>query len=195
MSNLHASSANATPTLGQSAYSLGGLSVECYFDCDYRLLQREEWRSEGSCLSTIAQCVLNSVPTLAVMPIASAPQNITRSAPFTTAAPPARAATPPRRARKIKDIPATNGIKTRCGARLEIRRGSPAPTAKLTADVSAAWIGRALRTSVMPSSSRACACNALWAISCCATCFASAGQDRDPRKLLPAPDVHPSDLL
>ena len=52
--------------------------------------------------------------------------------------------------------------------------GSAAPTAKLAADVIAAWIGRALSVSEMPSSSRACAPSASCAISCSATCFASA---------------------
>ena len=71
--------------------------------------------------------------------LAAAPQSSTRNAPFTTAAPPARI-----RSWNIFDLSCSSwrsrciGIKTRCGARLEMRRGSPAPTAKLTADVSAA---------------------------------------------------------
>ena len=56
-----------------------------------------------------------------------------------------------------------------------INSGSAAPTAKLAADARAAWIGRALIASVMPSSSRACAPNASCFINCSATCVASAG--------------------
>jgi hypothetical protein len=46
-----------------------------------------------------------------------------------------------------------------------IESGSAAPTAKVDAEVSAAWTGRAVVTSEMPSSSRACAPSASFAIS------------------------------
>lgn len=53
--------------------------------------------------------------------------------------------------------------------------GMAAPTEKLAADVKLLEIGRALSVSEIPSSSRACAPSASWAISCSATFVASAG--------------------
>jgi mannan endo-1,4-beta-mannosidase len=51
--------------------------------------------------------VPNSAPTPAVTAIANAPQNVTRTAPAATPAPPTRAAIPPKSARKINDVPDT----------------------------------------------------------------------------------------
>lgn len=51
--------------------------------------------------------VPKSAPTPAVIPMARAPQNVTRIAPAATPAPPTRAATPPRRARKNREAPET----------------------------------------------------------------------------------------
>ena len=50
-----------------------------------------------------------------------------------------------------------------------------AGVAGLAAEVSAAWMGRALSVSEIPSSSRACAPRASWSMSCSATFFASSG--------------------
>ena len=50
-----------------------------------------------------------------------------------------------------------------------------APTMKLAAEVHAAWTGLAVVASEMPSSSRACAPNASFAMSCRATSRASVG--------------------
>ena len=50
-----------------------------------------------------------------------------------------------------------------------IANGSDAPTEKVAADVSAAWTGRAALISESPSSSRACASSASFAISCSET--------------------------
>src|SRR5450631_3007337 len=119
--------------------------------------------------------VPNSAPTPAVNAMASAPQNVTRIAPTVIPAPPARAASPPRMARNTSEVPETRGIRPAAGAMAVTRRGMAAPMAKLPADANAAWIGRARRVSEIPSSSRACAPIASWAINCSATCFASEG--------------------
>ena len=94
------------------------------------------------------QAVLNSEPAHANLPkrapmpavtaIASAPQNVTRHAPFVTLAPPARAANPPRYARNSRDTPATKGTRLVAGTMTTVRSGMAAPTANVLADVSAA---------------------------------------------------------
>jgi hypothetical protein len=96
----------------------------------------------------------NSAPTPAVIAIASAPQKVTRHAPIRTPAPPARAATAPNKARKKNAVADIHGIRLCAGANVVTASGSAAPTAKLAADASAAWTGRALWSSEMPSSSR-----------------------------------------
>ena len=58
--------------------------------------------------------------------------------------------------------PAAPGGRRRAAARRRRR--------SVAAEASAAWIGRARERSEMPSSSRACAPSASWAISCSATC-------------------------
>jgi hypothetical protein len=79
--------------------------------------------------------VPNSDPTPAVNAPASAPQNVTRIAPIVTPAPPAYAANPPRNA---SDVPETRGIRPAPEAMTVTKRGMAAPTAKLSADASAA---------------------------------------------------------
>ena len=95
--------------------------------------------------------VPNRAPTPAVVPMASAPQNVTRIAPCATAAPPARAAKAPKSARNRSEAPETKIIRVVSGANAPTNRGIAAPTAKLPADENAAWIGRARRLSEMPS--------------------------------------------
>jgi hypothetical protein len=109
--------------------------------------------------------VPNKAPTPAVSPMASAPQNVTRIAPRAKPAPPTPAANAPKSARNSSEVPGTSRIRLLSGAKVLVRRGIAAPTAKLRADANAAWIGRARRVSVMPSSSRACAPIASWAMS------------------------------
>ena len=59
--------------------------------------------------------VPNALPIAAVAAIASAPQNVTRTAPRTTLAPPARAARAPSSARKSSESAATSRIRLRVG--------------------------------------------------------------------------------
>jgi len=109
--------------------------------------------------------VPNHVPTPAVTAIASAPQNVTRTAATAMRAPPARAAIAPRIARNTSDSAQTSAITRSGGANAVTTSGSAAPAAKLAAEASAAWIGRGFSVSEMPSSSRACAPSASCAIS------------------------------
>ena len=90
-------------------------------------------------------------------------------------APPARAATLPRTARKTNDESATSTISRCTGANHAIPNGNAAPTKKDPADDKAACIGRALPSTEMPISSRACAPSASCFINCSATCCASRG--------------------
>ncbi|MCY1558032.1 hypothetical protein D9M68_949320 [compost metagenome] len=55
------------------------------------------------------------------------------------------------------------------GAKAATTRGRAAPAEKVTAEVMAAWMGRAVVISEMPSSSRAWAPRASWFIICRAT--------------------------
>src|SRR5678815_5531232 len=82
--------------------------------------------------------VPKSDPTPAVIAMASAPQNVTRMAPFHTPAPPTPAAMPPRSARNRSDVPETSGINRATGVTTATSKGRAAPTAKLAADASAA---------------------------------------------------------
>ena len=79
----------------------------------------------------------NKEPTAAVMPMASAPQKVTRPAPASTGAPPARAANAPNTAKKRSEAADTQTIRSCAGAIAVTASGSAAPTAKL------AEIGRA----------------------------------------------------
>ena len=82
--------------------------------------------------------VPNKAPTPAVIPIASAPQNVTRIMLGVTLAPPARAARAPKSARKTSEVPDTRIIRVASGTKAETIRGMTAPTAKLAADANAA---------------------------------------------------------
>src|ERR1700687_445085 len=82
--------------------------------------------------------VPNSAPTPIVIPIARAPQNVTRVAPRSIFAPPTRAASKPKHARKTREVPATTKIKLAAGTTAPTKRGMAAPPAKLAADASAA---------------------------------------------------------
>jgi len=103
------------------------------------------------------------------MPSASAPHNVTRSAPLAMLAPPARAATAPSNASTANDVALIHAAKPGPGTASATARGTAAPAAKLAAEASAACSGRAARAWQMPSSSRACAPSASCAISCLAT--------------------------
>jgi hypothetical protein len=69
----------------------------------YRVMAPTSLRLESIAHITVP----NKAPTPAVMPIASAPQNVTRVAPGIISAPPARAANAPSNARKSSEVPDT----------------------------------------------------------------------------------------
>ena len=94
--------------------------------------------------------------------MASAPQKVTRKALVQTFAPPAFAASTPSNARNANEVALIHAIRFGPAARAVTPNGRAAPTAKLAAEESAAWIGHALSVSEMPSSSRACAPSASW---------------------------------
>ena len=77
-------------------------------------------------------------PTTAVAIMAKAPHNVTRPAPITTFAPPARAASPPNNTRLKRVPPATRGMMYVAGLTNIKRSGMAAPTANVTADARAA---------------------------------------------------------
>lgn len=79
-----------------------------------------------------------SLPTPAVIAIASAPQKVTRQAPSRTPAPPTRADKPPNAARKAIDVTETQRIRPWPGINAVTAKGSAAPIAKLAADANAA---------------------------------------------------------
>ena len=118
--------------------------------------------------------VPNSRPTAAVASMASIPQMVTLTAPTKLGAPPTRAAIDPSATRHKSDTTATMGTNA-VGATRMVSTGTPAPTANVAADPNAACSGRAASSSVKPSSSRACAARAPFAISRCATVRASPG--------------------
>ena len=89
--------------------------------------------------------------------------------------PPARAAVAPSTARNNSDVSDTATIRARAGDSAATASGNAASAAKLAADVSAAYTGRALIVEEMPSSSRACEPSASCAINWLATCWASTG--------------------
>ena len=99
--------------------------------------------------------VPNSVPMAAVAAMAKAPHKVTRPAPTHAEAPPDRAASAPSAARQINETPGTANIALGCGTSIAVKIGKAAPTAKVAADDSAAWRGRARSYSERPSSSRA----------------------------------------
>ena len=110
-----------------------------------------------------------AAPTRAPMPavnaIASAPQKVTRNVALRTYAPPARAPIAPSRPRNTSDAIDTTGTSIDVGETRTTDSGNTAPVAKVPADVRAAWTGRAVVTSEIPSSSRAWAPSASFAIN------------------------------
>src|ERR1700680_2616728 len=116
--------------------------------------------------------VPKNFPIAAVRAIANAPQNVTRAVPRRTFAPPTLAPIAPRRARKHKDAADTMGTSAPAGDTTTMSNGIAAPTENDAADVSAACTGRAVVISEIPSSSRAWAVKASFAISCWAICRA-----------------------
>ena len=91
----------------------------------------------------------------AVAAIANVPQNVTRPAARPIGAPPARAPTAPSRARKTSDKAATTHMRALSGEIAAAARGRAAPAMNVAAEARAAWVGLAVVTSEMPSSSRA----------------------------------------
>ena len=132
--------------------------------------------------------VPKSLPIPAVIASANAPQNVTRTVARRMFAPPARAPMAPSRARKPSDAPATIGSSAFVGDTTTMSNGMAAPIENIAAEVSAACTGRAAVTSDIPSSSRAWAVRASFAMSCWATCRASglidASFDVDVGKLI-----------
>ncbi|MNS08433.1 hypothetical protein D3C72_398940 [compost metagenome] len=107
--------------------------------------------------------------------MARAPQKTTRVTDRPMGAPPALAPRAPSRAKPINADPATHSARPVMGAIAATTRGRAAPAEKVTAEVIAAWMGRAAVISDMPSSSRAWAPRASWAIICFATVVARSG--------------------
>jgi hypothetical protein len=105
----------------------------------------------------------------AVRVIARAPQNVSRKVGIRILAPPALAPIAQRSARKINEPRATIGSKSAGGETRTSISGAAAPTEKVAADASAACTGRAVLISEIPSSSRAWAPSASFAISWRAT--------------------------
>ena len=87
--------------------------------------------------------VPKSFPTPAVIPIASAPQKETRTAPLTIDAPPAYAAVPPRMTKVASAVADETSVTQAEGASNTAAIGTMAPTAKEIAEAKAAWTGRA----------------------------------------------------
>ena len=73
----------------------------------------------------------NNRPMPAVMAMAMAPQNLTRTTAVTMLAPPARAPTPPRRARNISEVTDTKTTSAFGGATSTTASGNAAPVAKV----------------------------------------------------------------
>src|SRR5262249_38178831 len=93
----------------------------------------------------------NIAPIAVVIAMARAPQRTTRAAAVPARAPPTFAASHPRIASSASEEPATTGRSVVSGAMATVKSGAAEPTAKLAADASAAWGGRARSISVMPS--------------------------------------------
>src|SRR5450759_1020085 len=123
--------------------------------------------------ATLQITVPNNFPMPAVRAIAKAPQNVTRAVARRTLAPPTLAPIAPSKARKPKDAADTIGTSVPAGDTTTMSKGMAAPTENVAAEVSAACTGRAVVISEIPSSSRAWAVKASFAISCWATCRAS----------------------
>src|SRR5207253_1445331 len=69
-------------------------------------------------------------PTPIVIPIARAPQNVTRVAPRNIFAPPTRVASKPKHARKPREVPATTKIKLAAGNYSANQKGHGCATGK-----------------------------------------------------------------
>jgi len=115
----------------------------------------QDQREDLSGRSEIQTIVPNKAPIPAVATMASAPQSITRVAALTVPAPPARAEMAPSNPRLISEAMETAGIALETGAIAMAASGRMAPTENVAAEVKAAWTGRELTVSEMPSSSRA----------------------------------------
>ena len=98
---------------------------------------------------------LKTRPTPAVMAMANAPQKTTRTTERPMGAPPVLAPRAPSTAKPIKAEPATQTTKLDMGAMAATTKGRAAPAEKVMAEVIAAWMGRAVVISEMPSSSLA----------------------------------------
>src|SRR3989338_1126131 len=114
------------------------------------------WKSGGRVRDLTHLCLRqttapNSLPTTAVTAIATAPQNVTRSTPRQTEAPPALAPTAPSSARKASDSPVTQSVIVASGTSAAVAKGSAAPTAKVSADAPAATKGLASVCSEIPN--------------------------------------------
>jgi hypothetical protein len=118
-----------------------------------------------------------SWPISAVRSIANAPPTVTRSAARPAGAPPSRAPTAPNSASSTSAASAVTGTRTPIGAATIRASGSTAPTAKLTADTTAACNGRANPPGCKPSSSRRWLPSGSTAVSRSATVVASARHD------------------
>lgn len=90
---------------------------------------------------------------MAVTAMANAPQKVTLTIALGMFAPPAFAPTAPSTARNNSDAKATIGTVSPGGATKTIIRGKAAPTVNDPAEASAAWTGRAVVASDIPSSS------------------------------------------
>ena len=82
--------------------------------------------------------VPNKAPMPAVIAIARAPQNVTRTIPIRMGAPPVRAARAPSSARENKEAADTRSNRLVAGAITTMSKGSAAPTVNVAAEVSAA---------------------------------------------------------
>src|ERR1017187_7864635 len=136
----------------------------------------ERWQRgepKANAARNLQTTVPNNLPIPAVRAIANAPQNVTRTVARRIFAPPTFAPIAPRRARKPKDAVNTIGTSAPVGDTTTISKGIAAPTVNDAAEASAACTGRAVVVFEIPSSSRAGAPKASFALSCWATCRAS----------------------
>src|ERR1044071_6676371 len=103
-----------------------------------------EIQARARCNSLVRQPTLPApitVPTTAVIAIASMLQNPTRNAPRNRDEPPARAATAPSRVNNNNEIAGTLRATCACGVSNAATKGSAAPVAKVSADATAACKG------------------------------------------------------
>ena len=122
-------------------------------------------RRAGRCYTALP----TKAPIPAVKAIASAPQKTTLIVGRRIAAPPVLAPIMPSNPRKTNEPIETTGSNQGDGETSVRTRGAAAPREKVAAEAKAACTGRAVLISEIPSSSRAWAPNASFAISCSAT--------------------------